>query len=80
MALVGITNPFGEHGEYWDFYQHWQLTFKLLDPILSTGDIKKAEDFISGLEKADGMLLSSDLYNGNNVNNPIPASWRKLLV
>ncbi len=77
MALIGITEPWGKHGEYWDFYEHYSLTFKLLDPVLLTGDIKKVEEFIQNIEKADGFLLSNDLHNGNSIKRDLPASWKQ---
>lgn len=79
MALVGITKPFGEHGEYWDFCQHWQLTYKLLDPILSTGDIKRIKNFIAEIEKVDGFLLSNNSNDGTSTKKDLPDSWKKFL-
>lgn len=77
MKLVGITEPWGLHGEYWDFYQHWTITRKLLDPILSTGDIAKVKEFLGSIEKVDSYLLSNDLYHGDSKKREIPESWMR---
>jgi hypothetical protein len=66
MSLIGITNPWGKHGEGIDYHNHANYTMKCLDPILSTGDIKKVEQFIAEFPKVDEFIFSSDLYNGNN--------------
>ena len=41
MSLVGITEPWGSQGEGLAYYANWQQTFKIVDPVLSTGDIEQ---------------------------------------
>lgn len=66
MSLIGITNPWGNHGEGIDLYNHQKYTIKCLDSILLTGDIKKVKQFIAEFPKVDEFIFSSDVYNGNN--------------
>lgn len=37
MSLVGITNPWGRNGEGFVYHANMMATYKLLDPVLSTG-------------------------------------------
>lgn len=52
MRRIGITNPWGANGEGLSYYINANFTFELLDPVLSTCDIKKVEDFIEEIKRA----------------------------
>jgi hypothetical protein len=41
MELIGITNPWGDHGEAYHYYVNALATARLLDAALLTGDIVK---------------------------------------
>ncbi len=66
MSLIGITNPWGNHGEGIDLYNHQSYTMKCLDPVLLTGDIEKVKQFIAKFPKVNEFIFSSDMHNGNN--------------
>lgn len=51
MSFVGITDPWGNHGEGIDYYNHVRYTLKQLDPVLLTGDIEKVKQFIAGIKE-----------------------------
>lgn len=65
MKLVGINNPWGSHGEGYVYYINSMATFQLLNPVLSTGNIKSVQEFISGLTQrppdADCVDTADDL-------------------
>ena len=67
MFLIGITEPWGRHGEGIDYFNNAKYTMDCLDPVLLTGDIKKVEQFLAEFPKVNEFIFSSDLYNGNNV-------------
>jgi hypothetical protein len=46
MKLVGITNPWGKHGEGITYYANMMRTRQLLDPVLSIGDLSKLNEFL----------------------------------
>ena len=66
MSLIGITNPWGNHGEGIDYANHARYTFRCLDTVLLTGDTKKVERFIDKFPKIKEFIFSSDVYNGHN--------------
>jgi hypothetical protein len=66
MALIGITNPFGNHGEYIDYYNHWLFTLEIITPIMETGDKQKIKEFFRDFPKINEFIVSSDLYHGDN--------------
>lgn len=66
MFLIGIINPWGNHGEGMDYANHARYTFKCLDTVLLTGDTKKVERFIAKFPKIKEFIFSSDVYNGHN--------------
>jgi len=66
MRLIGITSPWGKHGEGMDLFNNQKYTFKCLDPVLLTGDIEKVKQFIKEFPKVNEFVFSSDLYNGND--------------
>lgn len=66
MSLIGITEPWGRHGEGIDRWTHIQYTLTHLDPILMTGNIEKVKQFIDGFPKVNEFIVSSDLHNGHN--------------
>lgn len=66
MSLIGITSPYGNHGEGIDYYNHTKYTTRCLDAILSTGDIGKVQQFIADFPKVNEFIFGSDLYNGHN--------------
>lgn len=45
MRLCGITEPWGKHGEGFEWYGNAMATRRLLDPVLMTGDMRKVEAF-----------------------------------
>ncbi len=66
MSLIGITKPWGNHGEGIDYYSNAKYTMDCLDSVLLTGDIEKVKQFIAGFPKVNEFLFSNDLYNGNS--------------
>ena len=53
MRRIGITNPWGSRGEGITYYSNAMATFQLLDPVLSTGDIAKVEEFFHRANSQD---------------------------
>lgn len=47
MRRIGITNPWGAHGEGITYYTNARATFELLDPVLSTGNLEQVEAFFA---------------------------------
>lgn len=43
MKLVGITDPWGKHGEGYTYYMNARWTFEQLDDALSSGNVALAE-------------------------------------
>ena len=66
MSLIGITNPWGNHGEGIDYFSNAKYTMDCLDPVLLTGDIEKVKQFIAEFPKVNEFIFSSDLYNGKD--------------
>lgn len=65
MSLIGITNPWGNHGEGIDYFNNAKYMMDCLDPILLTGDIGNVEQFIAEFPKVNEFIFSSDLYSDN---------------
>lgn len=49
MELIGITNPWGAHGEGITYYSNAMRTRQLLDPVLSTGELDKLNELLAQL-------------------------------
>lgn len=47
MQMVGITNPWGSHGEGFVYHANMMATYNLLDPVLSTGDVEQVKSFLA---------------------------------
>ena len=52
MKRIGITNPWGSHGEGMTYFANMEYTFNLLDKALSTENIEAVEGFLFVLENA----------------------------
>jgi hypothetical protein len=50
MRRIGISEPWGAHGEGITYYANAQATFKLLDPVLSSGNVEQVKSFFSKIK------------------------------
>ena len=57
MSLIGITEPWGKHGEGIDWYDNARYTFQCFDPVLQTGDIEKVKQFVAGFPKVNKFVF-----------------------
>lgn len=51
MSLIGITEPWGSHGEGYVYYSNARYAWQLFDPILSSGDRDKLDEFLRKLKE-----------------------------
>ena len=72
MRLIGITEPWGLHGEYVDFMSNWQYTQSVLGDVLDTGNIKVVRDFIKDFPKVDSFVFSNNVYSGGHETKKPP--------
>jgi hypothetical protein len=63
MNEIGITNPWGLHGEGIDLLSHQLFTLAQFEPVLETGDLAKVKEFIEKFPKIKGQLFSTNFYN-----------------
>jgi hypothetical protein len=49
MGWIGITNPWGSQGEGLAYFNNARMTFNLLDPTLSAGDVEEVKKLIAEL-------------------------------
>lgn len=78
MSRLGITKPYGNHGEFIDFFNNWDACYNVLDSIMSVGNVDEINKMFDKIEKVESFVISNNLYSGENADiNRVPDSWKK---
>lgn len=51
MALIGIGNPWGSHGEGITYYSNCGYAYNLLDSVLASGSVQRVQEFVALVRK-----------------------------